>query len=152
MFTSRTGAVSAGRLRSPRHRSRETDEAHPQRQCARAFPSACAVRRQRQLTPSSRRALSSPRRDDRGGPVRLAGPQAKAGAERYNGDRTSTPTRTLFLIDELDIGGTEQQILELVKRLDRSRYLPLVCCFRPGRVAREIEAAGVQVFVLPKRA
>jgi len=62
------------------------------------------------------------------------------------------PTRTLFLIDELDIGGTEQQILELVKRLDRTRYLPHVCCFRPGRVAREIEAAGVPVFVLPKRA
>ncbi len=63
-----------------------------------------------------------------------------------------SPVRTLFVIDELDIGGTEQQILELVKRLDRRRYIPLVCCFRPGRVSAEIEAAGVPVFVLPKRA
>ena len=35
--------------------------------------------------------------------------------------------RVLFIIDELDIGGTEQQILELVKRLDRDRYVPMVC-------------------------
>ena len=34
--------------------------------------------------------------------------------------------RVLFIIDELDIGGTEQQILELVKRLDRDRYVPMV--------------------------
>jgi glycosyltransferase involved in cell wall biosynthesis len=62
------------------------------------------------------------------------------------------PTRVLFLIDELDIGGTEQQLLELVRRLDRRTYLPMVCCFRPGRVSAEIEAAGVAVFVLTKRA
>ena len=60
-------------------------------------------------------------------------------------------TRVLFVIDELDIGGTEQQILELVKRLDRAVYLPMVCCFRPGRVSREIEMAGIPVFTLPKR-
>ena len=62
------------------------------------------------------------------------------------------PVRVLFLIDELDVGGTEQQLLELVKRLDRRRYRPMVCCFRPGRVSREIEAAGVDVFVIEKRA
>ena len=63
-----------------------------------------------------------------------------------------SPMRVLFLIDELDIGGTEQQLLELVKRLDRQKYLPMVCCFRPGRIAEEIEAAGVQVFRIRKRA
>ena len=60
------------------------------------------------------------------------------------------PKRLLVLIDELDVGGTEQQILELVKRLDRAKYLPMVACFRPGRVSQEIEAAGVRVVVLPK--
>lgn len=60
--------------------------------------------------------------------------------------------RVLFIIDELDIGGTEQQILELVKRLDRNRYVPMVACFRPGRVSAEIESAGVPVFTLRKRA
>lgn len=61
------------------------------------------------------------------------------------------PTRVLFLIDELDIGGTEQQLFELVTRLDRRKYLPIVACFRPGRIAEEIEAAGVRVYRLRKR-
>jgi glycosyltransferase involved in cell wall biosynthesis len=60
-------------------------------------------------------------------------------------------TRILFLIDELDVGGTEQQLLELVKRLDRQRYEPVVCCFRPGKVSKEIEAAGIRVITLEKR-
>jgi len=60
-------------------------------------------------------------------------------------------TRILFLIDELDIGGTEQQIFELATRINRERFKPLVCCFRKGHIAREIEAAGVPVFNLKKR-
>ena len=32
------------------------------------------------------------------------------------------------------------------------RYVPMVVCFRPGRVSAEIEAAGVPVFTLRKRA
>lgn len=60
-------------------------------------------------------------------------------------------TRVLFLIDELDVGGTEQQILELVKRIDRRRYEPIVCCFRPGKVSAEIAASGVRVIEIPKR-
>ncbi len=59
--------------------------------------------------------------------------------------------RVLFVIDELDVGGTEQQLLELVKRLDRRRYAPMVCCFRPGRVSREIGALGVPVVTIRKR-
>jgi glycosyltransferase involved in cell wall biosynthesis len=57
----------------------------------------------------------------------------------------------LLVIDELDIGGTEQQILELVRLLPRTRYAPLVCCFRPGRKAAEIERLGVRVVPLAKR-
>jgi len=77
----------------------------------------------------------------------------RAGSCRRGGQESASgPLRVLFLIDELDIGGTEQQLLELVKRLDRARYDPVVCCFRPGRVAREIEGAGVPVLVVRKRA
>lgn len=60
------------------------------------------------------------------------------------------PLRTLFLIDELDIGGTEQQILELVRRIDRRRFEPVVGCFRHGAKAREIESLGVRVVHEPK--
>ncbi|MEW6269388.1 MAG: glycosyltransferase [Thermodesulfobacteriota bacterium] len=59
--------------------------------------------------------------------------------------------RILFVIDELDIGGTEQQILEIVRRIDRDRFDPYVCCFRHGRKAQEIEALGVPVLHEPKR-
>lgn len=59
--------------------------------------------------------------------------------------------RVLLIIDELDIGGTEQQILELVRSLRQSRYEPVVCCFRHGRKASEIAALGVTVIHLPKR-
>jgi glycosyltransferase involved in cell wall biosynthesis len=59
--------------------------------------------------------------------------------------------RTLFVIDELDIGGTEQQILETVRRIDRDRFEPFVCCFRHGAKASEIEALGVPVIHEPKR-
>ncbi len=61
------------------------------------------------------------------------------------------PLRVLFVIDELDIGGTEQQILELVRRIDRSRFEPHVCCFRYGRKAKEIASFGVPVHHEPKR-
>lgn len=66
-----------------------------------------------------------------------------------NGNRTDR-LRVLLIIDELDIGGTEQQILELGRLLRQSRYEPVVCCFRHGRKAVEIEALGIPVIHLPK--
>ncbi|HYV57580.1 MAG TPA: glycosyltransferase [Candidatus Nitrosopolaris sp.] len=67
--------------------------------------------------------------------------------------RTSrrAPLRVLLVIDELDIGGTEQQIVELVRSLPRTRYTPIVCCFRYGRKAAEIEQLGTRVVHLSKR-
>ena len=59
--------------------------------------------------------------------------------------------RLLLIIDELDVGGTEQQLVELVRLLPRARWTPVVCCFRPGRKAAEIERLGVRVVHLPKR-
>jgi glycosyltransferase involved in cell wall biosynthesis len=58
--------------------------------------------------------------------------------------------RVLFVIDELDIGGTEQQIRELARHIDRARFEPIVCCFRHGAKAREIEELGVRVIHEPK--
>ena len=61
--------------------------------------------------------------------------------------------RILYVIDELHIGGTEQQLLELLTGLDRARYEPQVACFRDrGRIASEIEALGVPVTLIEKRA
>ena len=66
-------------------------------------------------------------------------------------ERRAERLRVLLVIDELDIGGTEQQIVELLRVLPRARYEPLVCCFRSGRKAEEIAALGVRVVHLPKR-
>jgi glycosyltransferase involved in cell wall biosynthesis len=59
--------------------------------------------------------------------------------------------RILLVIDELDLGGTEQQIVELVRHLPRTRYEPVVVCFRWGRKADEIARLGVRIEHFPKR-
>jgi len=67
------------------------------------------------------------------------------------GIRAGAALRILLVIDELDLGGTEQQIVELVRCLPRTRYTPIVCCFRHGRKAAEIERLGTRVVHLKKR-
>jgi len=97
--------------------------------------------------------------DDQKTPRRLGGPGKVVQLRPREGVPTPPPAkatrmsrlRTLFVIDELDIGGTEQQILETVRRIDRDRFDPYVCCFRHGAKAREIEALGVPVIHEPKR-
>ena len=50
-------------------------------------------------------------------------------------------------ITELDIGGVEKHLFELVKRIDKSRFLPVVGALSGrGKVGKWIEAAGVKVF------
>jgi glycosyltransferase involved in cell wall biosynthesis len=85
----------------------------------------------------------------RGAPVVETATAGTGAPETLGG---GTPRRILFVIDELDVGGTEQQLAELVRRLDRRAWTPTVCCFRPGLIAREIEAGGTRVVVIRKRA
>jgi glycosyltransferase involved in cell wall biosynthesis len=66
------------------------------------------------------------------------------------GAKAMKRTRILFIIDELDVGGTEQQIVELVRGIDRNQFEPHVCCFRTGAKAREIADLGVPVRHEPK--
>jgi glycosyltransferase involved in cell wall biosynthesis len=84
------------------------------------------------------------RRPARGRVIAFRHPAARA-AQTVSHPTPANPTRVLFVIDELDVGGTEQQILEIVRHLDRSRFTPIVCCFRYGRTAREIADLGVPV-------
>jgi len=58
-------------------------------------------------------------------------------------------TRVLYLITDLDVGGAERVLLEVVRRLDRERYRPAVCSLAPpGDLAREFDRLGVPVFGL----
>ena len=49
------------------------------------------------------------------------------------------PTKILFCIDALARGGTELQLLGLLKRLDRTRFTPVLCTIRPATWEFELE-------------
>jgi glycosyltransferase involved in cell wall biosynthesis len=56
----------------------------------------------------------------------------------------------LLLARELDLGGSERQITEIAKTLDRSRFSPHVGCFRPQGIRHaELAASGVPILHLP---
>jgi L-malate glycosyltransferase len=56
----------------------------------------------------------------------------------------------LLLARELDLGGSERQMTEIAKTLDRSRFIPHVGCFRPrGMRSAELAAAGVPIVHFP---
>jgi glycosyltransferase involved in cell wall biosynthesis len=57
--------------------------------------------------------------------------------------------KLLFLIESLNIGGTEVFLEKLISRLDTRRFEPLVCCLvEKGKLAPQIEAKGVRVVAL----
>ena len=59
------------------------------------------------------------------------------------------PVGVCYLIHQLEMGGTETHLVEVVRYLDRARFAPVVCCLRePGRLAKQVEAMGVPVLAL----
>ena len=64
----------------------------------------------------------------------------------------SLPIPVLLMVRELDQGGTERQLTEIAKALDRSRFQAHVGCFRPGGMrGEELRGAGVPVVEFPLR-
>jgi glycosyltransferase involved in cell wall biosynthesis len=63
---------------------------------------------------------------------------------------TGFPIPVLLMARELDIGGSERQMTETAKALDRSIFEPHVGCFRPAGIrGDELRAAGVPVVQFP---
>jgi L-malate glycosyltransferase len=62
-------------------------------------------------------------------------------------DRSApSAARILFIIGTLDVGGTETQLVELVTRLDRRAFEPIVCCVATaGALASRLRANGIAV-------
>jgi glycosyltransferase involved in cell wall biosynthesis len=55
-----------------------------------------------------------------------------------------TPTRILYVIINLEVGGTEKQLVELVRGLDPVKFEPHVCCLRGGGpLVAEMERMGI---------
>jgi glycosyltransferase involved in cell wall biosynthesis len=64
--------------------------------------------------------------------------------------RGAGPRPILHVIDCLRTGGTERQMLELLRYLDRDRYRPIVACFqRVGELEEELVRLGVPIFQFP---
>ena len=62
------------------------------------------------------------------------------------------PARILYMIPELRSGGAESQMLELVRGLNKGRFLPFVCSlWPPAGLTDEIVAAGAELVPVHKR-
>jgi glycosyltransferase involved in cell wall biosynthesis len=58
----------------------------------------------------------------------------------------ASPTPILLMVRELNLGGSERQMTEIAKALDRSRFEVHAGCFRPaGLRGDELRAAGVPI-------
>jgi len=64
----------------------------------------------------------------------------------------SEPVGVLHVVDCLNIGGTERQLFELLRRTDRRRYRPLLACFKPGgELLPALRALDIEPIVFPLR-
>ena len=58
----------------------------------------------------------------------------------------TSPKRIFYLITDLDIGGAEKMLFELVKRIDRSKFTPEVGCLKgEGILGEKLKALGIKV-------
>lgn len=61
--------------------------------------------------------------------------------------------KLLIVTDELEVGGTQQQLVYLLSNIDRDRFAPALLYFREkSRLLDELEAASVPVYQIEKRA
>ena len=59
------------------------------------------------------------------------------------------PLSVVFLVTHLETGGAERQLSELVSRMDRTRFRPIVVCQKGGGpFHEEIADAGIETHVL----
>lgn len=62
------------------------------------------------------------------------------------------PIGVLHVVDCLNVGGTERQLFELVRRLDRARFRPLVACFKSGgELLPRLRELGIEPIEFPLR-
>lgn len=56
------------------------------------------------------------------------------------------PLRVMFVITSMPVGGAETLLVELVRRLDRERFLPELCCLKEKGPLGEVLAEEVSVY------
>src|SRR4029450_14044473 len=56
------------------------------------------------------------------------------------------PARVMYVVDHLKFGGAQTHLVQLLSRLDRRRFPPMVCALKaPGELRPAIEQMGVPV-------
>lgn len=55
------------------------------------------------------------------------------------------PLRVMFVITSMPVGGAETLLVDLVRRLDRSRFLPELCCLKQPGVLGEVLSGEIPV-------
>jgi glycosyltransferase involved in cell wall biosynthesis len=64
----------------------------------------------------------------------------------------AAPRRLLVVIDEMEVGGSQRQVVHLLRSLDRRRWSPELAYFRSDSfLVGEVRGAGIPVHRLPKR-
>src|SRR5881628_2629864 len=67
-------------------------------------------------------------------------------------DYPSGAIGVLHVVDCLNVGGTERQLFELLRRQDRTRFRPLVATFKDGgELLPRLREMGLEPFVFPLR-
>lgn len=67
-------------------------------------------------------------------------------------DAVSRKIRILLLSDEMEVGGTQRQIVHIARNLDRNRFEPTVGYFRNRSfLVDQLEQAGIPAVEIPKR-
>jgi len=61
-------------------------------------------------------------------------------------DQPSSPIRTLFLITSMPVGGAETLLVNLVRKIDRARIEPMICCLKEKGVLGEALSEELPVF------
>ena len=73
------------------------------------------------------------------------------GSDATSGDAINVEHRhrILYVIDTLEPGGTEESLLAVCEKMDRSRFEPVVChVYRGDALRRRFEASGIRVVSL----
>ncbi|QOZ70625.1 glycosyltransferase [Bradyrhizobium arachidis] len=61
-----------------------------------------------------------------------------------------SPRPIIYVIGSLDVGGAERHLTQIIPKLDRARWKPVVCCMTErGKLAEGLEAAGFEVIARP---
>ena len=60
--------------------------------------------------------------------------------------------RIMYVIPSLNVGGREKVLIDLVRHLDRAKFLPIVCCLREkGVLAETLLSQGIDVIAMGKK-